>query len=132
MAKLTEHTPGPWRTGYRSLHVVTDNAKIGGDAIIFDVRGWGYLTGNGHGALGLDPKEAVQIQKANARLAAAAPDMLEALLAHEAALKHLESYELDMDPDRFEAIADELHAEAERLSAAAIAKATGAALQERD
>lgn len=44
-----------------------------------DIRGWGYLTGNGHGALGLSLEEAVAIQTANARLIAAAPDMLEAL-----------------------------------------------------
>lgn len=79
MTDESKHLPGPWRVGYKSLHVFADNTKIGGDAMVCEIRGWGYLTGNGHGALGLDPAEAAKIQDANARLIAAAPDMLNAL-----------------------------------------------------
>lgn len=72
------HTPGPWRKGYGALHVFADNAKIGGDAMVCEIRGWGYLTGNGHGALGLPWDEAAAIQDANADLISASPDLYEA------------------------------------------------------
>lgn len=75
-----KHTPGPWAVGYRAVDVVCTNVKIGGPAKLFDVRGWGYLTGNGHGGLGLDDETAYEIQKANAALAAAAPDLLACLI----------------------------------------------------
>ncbi len=78
---MTLHSPGPWMVGYRGMDVGCENAKIGGYTKLFDVRGWGYLTGFGHGALGLPPEEATKIQMANATLAAAAPELLGALEA---------------------------------------------------
>ncbi|MDR6430988.1 hypothetical protein [Brucella pseudogrignonensis] len=73
-------TPGPWAVGYNHYDVgVKDNAKTGGYTKLFDVRGWGYLTGTGHGGLGLKEDEAIAIQNANACLAAAAPELYEAL-----------------------------------------------------
>lgn len=74
-----KHTPGPWRVGPYAMHVFADNAKIGGDAMVCEIRGWGYLTGNGHGALGLSAEQAQAIQTANTNLIASAPDLLEAL-----------------------------------------------------
>ena len=44
---------------------------------ICDIRGWGYLTGAG--AMHLSDEEGKAVHVANARLIAAAPDMLEAL-----------------------------------------------------
>lgn len=69
------HTPGPWRSDRDA------RAVYAGDMRICDIRGWGHLTGQGHTALDLSPQEAVVIQTANARLIAAAPDMLAALKA---------------------------------------------------
>ena len=66
-------TPGPWLVGYRALDVVANSLK-GGFCKVCDIRGWGYLTGKGDGALGLPPHEAEAIQRANAALIAAAPD----------------------------------------------------------
>jgi len=74
----TAHTPGPWSVGYHGSDIHCVNVKIGGTAKLFDVRGWGYLTGMGHGALGLPEDKAIEIQNANARLAASAPELLAA------------------------------------------------------
>ena len=76
--KGTGHTPGPWRIKKYSNEIVADNVPKG-PMHVADVRGWGYLTGEGHGALGLGHDEAIAIQTANARLIAAAPAMREAL-----------------------------------------------------
>lgn len=70
------HTPGPWKVGYQAMDVMATDAK--GDFKVCDIRGWGHLTGKGHGALGLSQDEAVAIQTANANLIAAAPDLLAA------------------------------------------------------
>lgn len=75
----TQFTPGPWVVGYKSLTVgIPENAKIGGFEHLFDVRGWGYFTGLGHGALGMSAEDATTIQNANAYLIAAAPELYEA------------------------------------------------------
>lgn len=89
---MSGHTPGPWEIGYGGAYVGCRNEKIGGFAKLFDVRGWGYLTGNGHGALGLNGDKAAEIQFANARLAASAPELLEACKAVIA--EHREGYGL--------------------------------------
>jgi len=79
------HTAGlTWRTAYpgewssQNGYIWSDSLK-GGQATPCMVRGWGYLTGGGHGALGLTDDEALRIQAEVGRLIAAAPDLLEAL-----------------------------------------------------
>lgn len=67
------HTAGPWSVGFRAYDVTAADGYMK----VCDVRGWGYLTGKG--SLGLDAGTATAIQEANARLIAAAPDLLEAL-----------------------------------------------------
>jgi hypothetical protein len=58
-------------TFYQRLgKVVGVNAKIGGMNPVIDIRSWGYLTGGGHGALGLDPKVAAVEQDAFGELVA--------------------------------------------------------------
>lgn len=78
--KQEAHTPGPWVIeAFGSPRVLATDEK--GSWPICDIRGWGHLTGKGHGALGLDNETAAAIQDANARLIAAAPALLKALEA---------------------------------------------------
>lgn len=79
---IAMHTPGPWEV----LKPVTTWIQTAGNPYgrgsmhIADVRGWGHLTGRGGGcAFGED--KAVAIQEANAKLIAAAPELLAALTA---------------------------------------------------
>lgn len=115
----TKHTPGPWRVGYRAMDIVCDNMKIGGDAKLFDVRGWGYLTGTGHGALSLDADTAYAVQQANAALASAAPELLEVVQAFIAKIDPAILVEHDL---AMSGLADEYLA-----ALAVVAKATGGA-----
>lgn len=68
------YSPGPWYVGYSARQVMASDSR--GSFPICDIRGWGHFTGHGHGALGLKSEEAIAIQEANARLIAAAPDLL--------------------------------------------------------
>lgn len=60
------HTPGPWK--YHSAGVMVMDGD--GQTSIADIRGWGTLEKR-HGE-----QKAMQIQDANGRLIAAAPEML--------------------------------------------------------
>jgi hypothetical protein len=64
---MTEHTPTPWRSCPYSQDIYADNVPKG-PMRVADIRGWGYLTGKGHGALGLSNEEALATQIANAAL----------------------------------------------------------------
>ena len=64
---MTEHTPGPWRVGNR----YTPTGVFTAD---------GELVANTHGAQrNFQREEQIQEQNANARLIAAAPELLEVL-----------------------------------------------------
>jgi hypothetical protein len=59
------HTPTPWRSCPHSQDIYADDVPKG-PMRVADIRGWGYLTGKGHGALGLSDEVALATQKANA------------------------------------------------------------------
>ena len=74
---MASHTMGPWSVDPLSFNISAIDEK--GYVRIADVRGWGHYTGKGHGAWGFSEAKALEIQLANARLIAAAPEMLETL-----------------------------------------------------
>jgi hypothetical protein len=65
----TVFTPGPWTAQGNGREVRAGDGQMK----VCDIRGWGYLTGKGC-ALALPDDQAIEIQKANERLIAAAPD----------------------------------------------------------
>lgn len=67
----SKFTPGPWEASNPWLKVFAGNMNVA------DVRGWGHLTGVG--GLNLPEDKAIEIQKANALLIAAAPELYAAL-----------------------------------------------------
>lgn len=80
---LSKHTPTPWRLGHRNSDIGCENVKLGGYAKLFDVRGWGYLTGHGHGGLGLSADDAAKIQMDYAAY------VVKAVNSHDALVKSL-------------------------------------------
>jgi hypothetical protein len=72
-----QHTPGPWEVDpseYSDM-IWTAGSPYGQDKMhIADVRGWGHLTGRGSCAF--SDANASKIMEANARLIAAAPELL--------------------------------------------------------
>jgi hypothetical protein len=62
---MSEHFPAPWRVDPHSFSIYAQDVPKG-PARVADMRGWGYLTGKGHGALGLPEALAIETQKANA------------------------------------------------------------------
>lgn len=62
---MAEHFPTPWRMDPINFTIYAQDVPKG-PARVADMRGWGYLTGKGHGALALSDNEAIAIQQANA------------------------------------------------------------------
>lgn len=81
---MADHFPTPWRVCPDALHIYADNVPKG-PARIADLRGWGYLTGKGHGALGLTHDEGTAVQKANADF------IVKAVNSHDHLIKALEA-----------------------------------------
>ncbi len=65
---MAEATPGLLKLGPYATDLFVHEPKNGEPiAKLFDVRGWGYLTGKG-GGLGLSDEDAVKVQRANGTL----------------------------------------------------------------
>lgn len=54
---------GPYSTDVLGSKIYGKSDMDGGVNIVLDVRGWGYLTGHGHGALGMDDHPAMEEQQ---------------------------------------------------------------------
>lgn len=101
---MANHTPGPWNT-----HICDDTLIVDGDGNDIALVLGDYATQS-------------EVMEARSRLIAAAPDLLEALKAADAALNHLGDVLNGMDAVSEE---DELHFPAFEKVRAAIAKAEG-------
>lgn len=64
---MSKFTAGEWVADDRGEYVFTRTTE--GLEMVAQMRGWSYLTKH------LTPDEAIEVQKANARLIAAAPEM---------------------------------------------------------
>lgn len=110
---------GPWKFQSRIGYVLAPSAK-GGDFHLSDrvgldddhvqvmrVRGWGYYTGGGHGALGLSPEVAANIQnRTGEHVARCHPDNILRLLDALASLR-AEKEELRRERDEARAMLEE-------------------------
>ena len=72
----TKATPGPWSVLSGSLKVGCEHPTKGWHCL-FDTRGWGFFTGQGHAALGWSEDRAFDQQTSNADfIAACSPDVI--------------------------------------------------------
>jgi hypothetical protein len=78
-ALLDGATPAPWTVGYEALHIDAKTEK--GTMRICDIRGWGHLTGAGHGAFGYDAEKSKAIQENNCGVISASRTALPNALA---------------------------------------------------
>lgn len=58
---------GEWRADPNSPSFIWGDSLKGGDTHVAMVRGWGYLTGGGHGAIGLSEEDGLEAQLAALR-----------------------------------------------------------------
>lgn len=66
-------TPGPWKYDSQGGYIFANGMMVA------ELRGWGYLTGNGGHAKGLSADEAEKVMDANGALLEVAPKMYELL-----------------------------------------------------
>lgn len=73
---------GEWKSDDYGIRQIWAKSLKGGNAHVADVRGWGYFTGMGHGALGLTEDEGIEAQRQIGQfIAAANPATIKALIA---------------------------------------------------
>lgn len=73
---------GQWKSDDYGIRQIWAASLKGGNAHIADVRGWGYFTGMGHGALGLTEDEGIEAQRQIGQfIAAANPAIIKAMIA---------------------------------------------------
>lgn len=73
---------GEWKSDDYGIRQIWAKSLKGGNAHIADVRGWGYFTGMGHGALGLTEDEGIEAQRQIGQfIAATNPATIKALIA---------------------------------------------------
>lgn len=77
---MSEHFPRPWKIDPHALSIYSSETPKG-CARVADLRGWGYLTGKGYGALGLSDDDGIAAQRANAELIVKAVNSHDALVA---------------------------------------------------
>jgi hypothetical protein len=81
-AATTRLASGEWRADAYGLTQIWGDSLKGGDTMLAQVRGWGYLTGGGSGALGLSEEDGMAAQKAwGDFIAAANPSAIKELIA---------------------------------------------------
>lgn len=85
----TGPTPPPWKYDLNGQIIYAEDPYGKGYMHIADVRGWGFLTGKGSGALGLSPDDGSKIQDANGELIASAPALKARVEELEEACKRL-------------------------------------------
>lgn len=54
---------GPYSTDRYGIFIYGKSDKDDGGVPVLEVRAWGYLTGRGHGAIGVDSPTAIAAQK---------------------------------------------------------------------
>lgn len=97
---MSKHTPGPWELAWdEGTWIQTEGDPYGhGVMHVADARGWGHLTGTN--SCNMDDDTAFAIQCANARLIAAAPDLLAACEAALDALNELIGADYDLSGEQ--------------------------------
>lgn len=98
-----------WKADPHGLYVWADHPEKGPWPIL-DIRGWGFLTGKGHGALGLPKEVAIQLQRQVCDYVAAAnPAAILSLLDEREALRadveRLTGERFTVDPETGDEIA---------------------------
>jgi hypothetical protein len=121
-ARLKAATPGPWvQMEANPTWIEAPSHCERGAMHIADVRGWGHLTGGGHGAHGMGFAEARAIQDANGAFISHAPTDIAALLEE---VKRLRA-ELAQEQEQVASVHTSAKAESEVLDSSCTVRRCG-------